>query len=375
MTLPKNYNFEIPKILRRIKAQNPKKVALQFPDGLLKFAPTIAEILPCKTIILSDVVYGACCVDDKTAFELGCDLLIHFGHSCLIPVKIMKIPVLYVFVDIFFDIQHCVSLLKGLPGNVAVMGTIQYNWVIKEIKKQHNVFIPQIKPLSAGEVLGCTAPLINGNNKDNDNRTIYNYKSKIVNDKEVDQKNSIGNISIDKKKPEIKNEIAENKKLKENEKTIDTVFFIADGRFHLEALMLRNPDLKFYRYCPFNKKLFKEYYEIEKMIAERRESILKYKKSKNIGLIRSRLQENTKIIANIKEYMKDKNVYLIYVDEITEAVHEFDFIEAFVQVACPRLSIDWGSSFRKPLLNSAEVVTGEYKMNFYSQEEKGIYKH
>lgn len=32
---------------------------------------------------MGDVTYGACCVDDFTAKALGCDSLVHFGHSCL----------------------------------------------------------------------------------------------------------------------------------------------------------------------------------------------------------------------------------------------------------------------------------------------------
>ena len=32
---------------------------------------------------MGDVTYGACCIDDFTAVALGCDLLVHYGHSCL----------------------------------------------------------------------------------------------------------------------------------------------------------------------------------------------------------------------------------------------------------------------------------------------------
>ena len=36
-----------------------------------------------ETVIMGDVTYGACCVDDFTAKALGCDLMVHYGHSCL----------------------------------------------------------------------------------------------------------------------------------------------------------------------------------------------------------------------------------------------------------------------------------------------------
>lgn len=34
--------------------------------------------------ILGDVTYGACCVDDFSAAALGAELLVHYGHSCLV---------------------------------------------------------------------------------------------------------------------------------------------------------------------------------------------------------------------------------------------------------------------------------------------------
>ena len=50
--------------------------------------------------------------------------------------------------------------------------------------------------------------------------------------------------------------------------------------------------------------------------------------------------------------------------------------DSFVQICCPRLSIDWGSYFSKPVLTSyeANVAFGEtewkekYPMDYYSYE-------
>lgn len=85
--LPSNYNFEIPKTIWQIRRFNAKKVALQFPEGILMFACIISDILErfgeVSTLIMGDVTYGACCIDDYTAKALGCDFLVHYGHSCL----------------------------------------------------------------------------------------------------------------------------------------------------------------------------------------------------------------------------------------------------------------------------------------------------
>ena len=43
--LPSNYNFEIHKIVWRVRQLKAKCVALQFPEGLLMFATMIADIV------------------------------------------------------------------------------------------------------------------------------------------------------------------------------------------------------------------------------------------------------------------------------------------------------------------------------------------
>ncbi|KIH64003.1 hypothetical protein ANCDUO_05692 [Ancylostoma duodenale] len=46
-----------------------------FPEGLIMYSCLIADILEkytdCTTVIMGDVTYGACCVDDYTAKSLG----------------------------------------------------------------------------------------------------------------------------------------------------------------------------------------------------------------------------------------------------------------------------------------------------------------
>lgn len=196
--LPSNYNFEIHKTIWRIKELKAKRVALQMPEGLLMFATTIADIIEhfteAETVILADVTYGehrqaikhstyivsytshihsiyliillmftagACCVDDYTARALDADFLVHYGHSCLIPVdQTAGIKVLYVFVNIKIDISHCVECLQvTLPvtAKLALVSTIQFATMLQaaasELRRTgYEISLPQSKPLSPGEV-------------------------------------------------------------------------------------------------------------------------------------------------------------------------------------------------------------------------------
>jgi len=110
---------------------------------------------------ISYIYAGACCIDDYTARALDADFLIHYGHSCLIPVdQTSNIKVLYVFVNIKIDISHCIDCLQvSLPITIriALVSTIQFattlQIVASELKKKgYEVTVPQSKPLSPGEV-------------------------------------------------------------------------------------------------------------------------------------------------------------------------------------------------------------------------------
>lgn len=115
--LPSNYNFELPKTIWRLRQMQAKRVALQMPEGLTMFAVQLCDIIErftqADTVVMGDVTYGACCVDDFTAKALDVDLLVHYGHSCLVPVDQTEgVKVLYVFVDIKIDAIHLIETVK-----------------------------------------------------------------------------------------------------------------------------------------------------------------------------------------------------------------------------------------------------------------------
>lgn len=201
--LPSNYNFEIYKTIWRIKQNKSKRVALQLPEGLLMFAVTISDIIEkftdADTVIMGDVTYGACCIDDFSARALGADLLVHYGHSCLIPVdRTSSITVLYIFVDIKIDSLHFIDTVKSnftCSNKLGFVSTIQFVATLQssanELRKVgYSITIPQCRPLSPGEILGCTSPIL-----------------------------------LD----------------------VDCIIYLGDGRFHLESAMIANPMIRFFR--------------------------------------------------------------------------------------------------------------------------------
>jgi len=386
--LPKNYNFEVPKTIWRIRMAKAKRVGLQFPEGLVMYSCILSDIIHqftgAETLIMGDVTYGACCVDDLSSLALGCDFLVHYGHSCLVPVTPDgPIKMLYVFVEIAINVDHlCQSLVANFchpdsktPSPPLILaGTIQFTASIRAASKRiraefPSLTIPQTKPLSPGEVLGCTAPRLDDFQGDSGGQGTGLGQGGTGCGKcgDLKAKESCDGVGSNQPKPSPKGEAP-------------LVVFVADGRFHLESLMIQNPHVKaFYKYDPYSRKLTTEKYDHDKMKQLRSKAIHEAAGAKTFGLILGSLgrQGNPRIVERLKTRLKqaNKNVLVVLLSEIFPAKLEmFKNVDAWIQVACPRLSIDWGHAFKKPLLSSyeAEVALGlaqwkpVYPMDFYS---------
>ncbi|CAD5212418.1 unnamed protein product [Bursaphelenchus okinawaensis] len=98
--------FEIDKAVEWIKNGKYERVALQFPDSLLKYAFAVAMQLEEKSgsnmYVLADTSYRNCCVDSVAAEHSNCDALIHYGEACLSE-KTDKIRVFYIFCRLQLD--------------------------------------------------------------------------------------------------------------------------------------------------------------------------------------------------------------------------------------------------------------------------------
>ncbi|KAK0555231.1 Diphthamide biosynthesis protein 1 [Tilletia horrida] len=447
--LPATYNFEIHKTIHHLRHFQSKRVALQMPEGLTMFATAIADIISLYTdaepIIMGDVTYGACCIDDYTARALGCDFLVHYAHSCLVPLEQTGgIRTLYVFVEISIDVEHLARsirynfpsdanafqelirrtepgassasgpkvdvVLEEAPGSnlqasasqrrthLALVGTVQFINVLaplKEVLEQeldinssllttglhgegrkqitwsgsqdreddddleqslgskydkgaYKLTIPQIRPLSPGEILGCTSPSL---------------ESGAIQDEE----------------------------------SIDAILYLGDGRFHLESAMIANPHIRaYFRFDPYSRKFEREGYDHTRMrmgrakaVAEARRSLDRNMESsvtrKNPnspgrneawGLVLGTLgrQGSVKVLSHLRTLLQQNARSAshphvpILLSELSPAklalfnpaaqdtVARRTNLAAFVQTSCPRLSIDWGEAFERPLLSPYEAA-------------------
>ena len=177
--------------------------------------------------------------------------------------------------------------------------------------------------------------------------------------------------------------------------------YLGDGRFHLESIMISNPGLHTVRYDPYSKKFTKEGYETEKMHGMRQEAIRvavetipRCRPSEDTAgndvlgpgpvwaLVLGTLgrQGSPAILGRLQSALKEAKVRFITVliselfPQKVELLLKRSLV--WVQIACPRLSIDWGTAFATPLLNPYEAfvalgsVTWQsvYPMDFYRRD-------
>ena len=121
-------------------------------------------------------------------------------YTYLVPIDITNgIQVLYIFVDIQIDLSHLIETIKFNFTNdkrLALVSTIQFAPSIHIASRSlqvlnYQVKLPQAKPLSPGEILGCTSPKLTDT---------------------------------------------------------DVLIYVGDGRFHIESAMIANEKIDAYKY-------------------------------------------------------------------------------------------------------------------------------
>ncbi|AHF81100.1 diphthamide biosynthesis enzyme Dph2 [Thermococcus paralvinellae] len=309
---------EIPfeEILQNLRELIAKKVLIQTPEGLKREAQALAEFLEkngIEVIISGDINYGACDLADKEAKMLGCDVLIHLGHSYMqlnLEVPTIFVPA-FAKVDVVKVLEKNLDEIKKLGKKIALVTTVQHIRDLERAKafleeKGFQVFIGEgdNRVSFSGQVLGC------------------NFTTAKVGEE------------------------------------VDGILFIGAGYFHPigVALATKKPTLAINPYSGDFAWMDKE---VEKIVRKRWGMIARAYDAKKFGIIIStkkgqlRLGEAKRIMKLLKEHGREAQ--LIAMNYISpEALDGFDF-DAYVVVACPRVPIDDAERWRKPVLTPPEV--------------------
>jgi len=308
-------NFEKPKLIRELKKRKPKKVLVQLPEGIKQNSVEILETiesLGIEVIFSGETVWGGCSIALQEAEALNVDLIVHFGHAKFIDADF---PILYIEVKDELNLKPLLNKSLKSLGKFKTIGlsySIQHRHDIKNIKKFY---------------------------EDNDKKIILSKKTGLV---------------------EYEGHIVgcQYRGLQSIEKEVDC-FVIIGNNFHSmgAALTVEKPVILLDVY---NNEIKDMKGLRNKILKQRAISIEKLKEAENVGII-IEIKPGQKfgspkfLVDKLKE--QGKKPLVITMSELTpDKIMNFYNIDAFIELACPRIAIDDFAKYPKPILTFKEAL-------------------
>lgn len=149
---------------------------------------------------------------------------------------------------------------------------------------------------------------------------------------------------------------------------VDAVLYVGDGMFHPKALLLAQQDAERKKevivFDPISDSAkVLSYSEIEKQKRKYQSNLMSYLSAKRIGVLVSTKtgQQYLRLAQQLKRESK-KEVYIFVGDSLDMLdLENYNFIEAWVNTACPRIGMDDIVNITKPLVNISDVLKDSRK--------------
>ncbi len=312
-------------VLKILKEINAKRVFIQFAEGLKTKIQEISKELEKNgffCILNMEPTYGACDVRDEEAIRLNCDCILHIGHASF-KVK-SKIPIIYWHYIFEIDKNEIENILSkwGELNNIKKIGLVTSLQYIKALAYAKNFLEKMNKEVYVaktleyeGQILGC-------------------------------------NISA----------------AKEIEKNVDCILLITEGTFYAFGLQIEKDvyvlDLE-------RKNIYKlDTKKLKKIIFWNLE---KFKDAKKVGLLvsykKGQMFFDVNYAKNFLEKM-NKEVYVLAFDEIKYEKIIGLYLDALVNLACPRIIDDY-ENYKIPIVNFSDLI--KYYDNIFGNKNKKIF--
>src|SRR5665647_1798059 len=330
------FDFEEKRIKQEITKLGAKRVLLQMPEGLKPDAPKIAKIVEkcgALAIISADPCYGACDIAIGEAEGLGVDLIVHFGHSKM--VKHDPVPTIYV------EARATVTLDKAVEQSLPLLSSYTSIGLATSVQHLQTLNIAREILTRAGKkvVIGDTGQIAYPGQVSGCN---YSNAKSIANE-------------------------------------VEAFLFVGGGIFHALGIALGTSKPTFIA-DPYDNRAYQINVEAQKILKQRFAIIQEAKNAKKFGIFIG-LKPGQKHLDNalhMKELAekKGKTAYLLAAREINpETLLEFPSIDAYVNTACPRVSLETTGKFQKPVLtvNEFKVVCGE--SSWENMLKKGLFEN
>ena len=302
------------RIFKEIEEKKPASVSLNGPDGILPqvqdMAIKITERYGIPAYVLADTTWGTCDLNSNGSKVLGAEIQFNIGHTINTESLEKNLVLIDAFDDVEFDgvAKKCTEILKG--KTISLVTDSQHLHQVDKVKEiftnqKIKVMIGKGKgQLNDGQVFGCEF-----------------YPAS-----------------------DLKAEV-------------DAYVFLGQSNFHAAGIAL-STNLPTYVLDPY----FNEVREVtefaQKLKRKATLAIYKAAEAKSFGVIVG-LKEGqlSKVFAlKIKRELEKegKHVQLFALTDITnERLRNLKGIDAFIQVACPRISTD--NQFDKPVLSTPQA--------------------
>jgi 2-(3-amino-3-carboxypropyl)histidine synthase len=302
------------RIFKEIETKNPASVSLNGPDGILpqvqETAMNITKRFGITAYVLSDKTWGTCDLNSNGSKVLGAEIQFNIGHTINTEIFEKNLILINAYDDVEFDsvAKKCVDILKG--KQISLVTDSQH---LHQMDKVNDILTKggvQVKigkgkgQLNDGQVFGCEF-----------------YPATELKDK------------------------------------VDAYVFLGQSNFHAAGIAL-STNLPTYVLDPY----FNEVREVT-------EFAQKLKKKATLAIYKAVDAQSFGIIIGLKEgqlskvfalkFKKElekegKTVQLFALTDITnERLKNLKGIDAFIQVACPRISTD--NQFDKPVLSTPQA--------------------
>ena len=302
------------RIFKEIESRKPVSVSLNGPDGILpqvqETAVNITKKFGIPAYILADTTWGTCDLNSNGAKVLGADIQFNIGHTINTESFEKNLILINAYDDIEFDsvAKKCVDILKGKKISLVTDSQHLHQMdKVNEILTNGGIEVKIGKgkgQLNDGQVFGCEF-----------------YPATELKDK------------------------------------VDAYVFLGQSNFHAAGIAL-STNMPTYVLDPY----FNEVREVT-------EFAQKLKKKATLAIYKAVDAQSFGIIIGLKEgqlskvfalkFKKElekegKTVQLFALTDITnERLKHLKGIDAFIQVACPRISTD--NQFDKPVLSTPQA--------------------
>ncbi len=295
-----------------ILEDNPERVFIQVPEGLKKKVKVLQDELDKKdtdSIVSLEPCYGACDIKDTEAMDLGCDILVHIGHT-----------------------RFCKD---------EKIRTIYFPWYYQ--KDPVPILESSIETVQDFENIGLLAAA--------------NFRPSFEKAKEFFESNGFTVLSDAGERVEegqiLGCDVSSAMAVEED---VDCFIYIGSGMFHPLGLALET-DKPIFR-LDFEEGSLKmvdfDRFQRQCIVAQEQA-----KEAEDFGILvtTKKGQSRPDLAFELKDMLKEagRNVSVFVMDEITPEKLEGIDVDCFVNTACPRIAVEHRTAFRCPILNPREL--------------------